>query len=208
MEIVPKNGINTTDVTLAKNIKIAFAGLRTQSQEVILSSAIENKIIKAIETLVYVQQNGYVQKRKHAMGYQVTTTVDRICCKYSFILSTHSLSCGQHCDFTLLNNKGKVLGFEGRTVCLVTVMNQSYTVLEDEKMDELFLHAPEIINTVRNNGCVTDDLLDTFEIVKLHINRDDMVTWREHSHVLSHSDSKAKFTNYLRMWTERDDPAL
>ena len=89
METVTKNGINTSDVTLAKNIKIALAGLRTQSPEAILSSAIENKIIKAIETLVYVQQNGYVQKRKHTMGYQVTTTVDRICCKYSLILSTH-----------------------------------------------------------------------------------------------------------------------
>lgn len=120
--------------------------------------------------------------------------------------------CGQHSDPTLLNNKRKVLGFEGSTVCLETVMNQSYTVLEDEEMDELFLHAPEIINTVRNDGCVTDNLLDTLGIVKLpgdlHINRDNMVTWRQHAHVLSHIDSKAKFTNYLRMRAERDDPAL
>ena len=42
------------------------------SPEVTMSSANESKIIKAIETLTYVQTNGYVQPRKHVMGYQVS----------------------------------------------------------------------------------------------------------------------------------------
>lgn len=91
-------------------------------------------------------------------------------------------------------------------------MRQSYTFLPDDDMDHLFLHAPEVISMVRANGCVLDTQLDTLGITKLpgdlHINRDSLVTWRQHAHVLSHTDSRLKFANYLQMRVERDDPLL
>ena len=72
METVTKNGINTSNTTLAKHVKSATGRLKVNSPEVTMSSANESKIIKAIETLTYVQKNGYVQPRKHVMGYQVS----------------------------------------------------------------------------------------------------------------------------------------
>ena len=120
--------------------------------------------------------------------------------------------CGQHCEPSEGNLKRKVLGYEDSTVCLETVLAQSYTVLDDGVIDHMFLHAPEVIRTVIADGCVTDSLLEFLEIVKLpedlHIDSDNLVTWRQHAHVLSHTDSKAKFVNYLQMRTERDDPVL
>ena len=35
-----------------------------------------------------------------------------------------------------------------------------------------------------------------------------MVTWRQHAHVMSHTDSRAKFVDYLQMRTDRNNPAL
>lgn len=106
----------------------------------------------------------------------------------------------------------KVLGFESSTVCLETIIRQCYTEIPDPEMDHMFLHAPEVIRTVRTNGVVTDKLLDTLGIFKLedgeHINRDGLVTWRQHAMVLSHVSSKEKFVDYLRMRAERNDPAF
>ena len=105
----------------------------------------------------------------------------------------------------------KVLGFESSTVCFETIIRQFYTEIPDPEMDHMFLHAPEVIRTVRANGVVTDKLLDTLGIFKLedgeHINRDGLVTWRQHAMVLSHVSSKEKFADYLRMRAEKNDPA-
>ena len=79
-------------------------------------------------------------------------------------------------------------------------------------MDHMFLHAPEVIAKVRSDGRVTDAFLDSLDIVKLpdgsHINRDALVTWRQHAHVMSHSDSKAKFIDYLQMRADKNNPVL
>lgn len=79
-------------------------------------------------------------------------------------------------------------------------------------MNHMFLQAPEVIQMIRTNGCVKDVQLDELGICKLqgnmHINRDDLVTWRQHAHVMSHAASKEKFVDYLLMRNERNDPAL
>ena len=91
-------------------------------------------------------------------------------------------------------------------------MAQCYTTMTDEDLDHMFIHAPEVIQHVRSNGEVTDELLDTLKIVKLsgeaHINRDSLVTWRKHAHIMSHADSKAKFIDYLQMRADRNNPVL
>ena len=79
-------------------------------------------------------------------------------------------------------------------------------------MDHMFLHAPEVIAKVRSDGRVTNDFLDSLNIAKLpdgsHINRDALVTWRQHAHVMSHSDSKAKLIDYLQMRADKNNPVL
>ena len=71
METVTKNGINTSNPTLARNVKAAITQLRTEFPVETLSSANKTKILAAVETLCYVQKNGYVTSRKHVEGYKV-----------------------------------------------------------------------------------------------------------------------------------------
>ena len=91
-------------------------------------------------------------------------------------------------------------------------MAQCYTKMSSKDLAHMFIHAPEVIQQVRSNGAVTDELLDTLKIAKLsgeaHINRDSLVTWRQHAHVLSHADSRAKFVDYLQMRADRNNPGL
>jgi phage-related minor tail protein len=93
-----------------------------------------------------------------------------------------------------------------------TVMAQCYSTIKDSDIDHMFAQAPEVIQQVRTNGAVTDELLDRLGIVKLpngaHINRDKLVTWRQHAHVMSHVNSKAKFVNYLQMRADKNNPVL
>lgn len=120
--------------------------------------------------------------------------------------------CGQHCPTAQLRNVRTVLGFDHSTVCLETVMAQCYTELSEKEMDHMFLHAPEVISKIRSEGAVSDTFLDALGIAKLsggnHINRDELVTWRQHAHVMSHSSSKAKFVDYLKLRADRNNPAL
>lgn len=81
-------------------------------------------------------------------------------------------------------------------------MAQCYSDISEDAMDHMFLHAPKVIAEVRSHGGVTDAFLDSLNIAKLpeglRINRDDLVTWRQHAHVISHDDSRAKFVDYLQ----------
>ena len=71
-----KNGTDTSNATLARNVKCDIAQLKVKHLEITLSSANESKMIKAIETLTYVQKNGYVQSRKHMMGFEVSVPLN------------------------------------------------------------------------------------------------------------------------------------
>jgi hypothetical protein len=100
-----------------------------------------------------------------------------------------------------------VAGYDNSTVCMETVMAQCYSTIKDSDIDHMFARAPEVIQSVRMNGAVTDKLLGRLGIVKLlngaHINGDNLVTWRQHAHVMSHGNSKAKFVNYLQMRADK-----
>ena len=91
-------------------------------------------------------------------------------------------------------------------------MAQCYSFIPEPDMDHMFLHAPEVIAKVRSDGRVTDAFLDSLDIVKLpdgsHINRDALVIWRQHAHVMSHRDSKAKFIDYLQIRADKNNPVL
>jgi hypothetical protein len=91
-------------------------------------------------------------------------------------------------------------------------MHQCYSHITDAAMDHMFNQAPEVIHTIRADGCVKDSFLDEIQISKLegdlHINGDSLVTWRQHAHVMSHTSSKAKFVDHLLMRDERNNPVL
>lgn len=91
-------------------------------------------------------------------------------------------------------------------------MAQCYSFIPELDMDHMSLHAPEVIAKMRSDGRVTDAFLESLDIVKLpdgsHINRDALVTWRQHAHVMSHSDSKAKFIDYLQIRAYKNNPVL
>ena len=91
-------------------------------------------------------------------------------------------------------------------------MQECYSHITEEDMNHMFHQAPEVIHMIRAEGCVKDVLLDELGTCKLqgnmHINRDDLVTWRQHALVLSHAASKEKFVDYLLMRNERNDPTL
>ena len=72
METVTKNGIDTSDAILARNVKCVIAQSKVKHPEITLLSANESKI----ETLAYVQKNGYVQSRKHVMGFGVSVPLN------------------------------------------------------------------------------------------------------------------------------------
>ena len=130
----------------------------------------------------------------------------------AILILIHDQVCEQHCASELPDSVRRVVGFDHSTVCLETVMAQCYSTISEQAMDHMFLHAPEVIAKVRSDGRVTDVFLDSLNIVKLpegsHINRDDLVTWRQHAHVMSHNDSKAKFVDYLQMRADKNNPVL
>lgn len=72
MKTVTEAGIDTSNETLATNMRTAIRALKIKHSEVKMTSATEMKMIRACETLSYVQKNGYVTSRKHAMGYEVS----------------------------------------------------------------------------------------------------------------------------------------
>ena len=112
----------------------------------------------------------------------------------------------------IANSVRRVLGFENATVCLKTVMDQCYTDITDVQENQLFIHAPEVIQHIRSEGCVTDQFLDSIGVPKLpgdkHIDRDGLVPWRRHAYLLSHRYSKESFVNYLQIRNDNNNPVL
>lgn len=120
--------------------------------------------------------------------------------------------CGQHVKTSSNGKKVLVLGFEDATVCLKTVMDQCYTDITDTEEKELFDHAPEVIQKIRQEGCVTDRFLDSLGIPKLpgerHVDRDGSVPWRRHAYMMSHSYSRLDFIDYLQIRNDNNNPVL
>ena len=65
MKRITKNNTIISNNTLKRHVKDPIDTLKRNHKEVVLSSVNESKIIKAIETLTYVQKNCWVQARKH-----------------------------------------------------------------------------------------------------------------------------------------------
>lgn len=97
-------------------------------------------------------------------------------------------------------------------MCLKTVLEQCYTDITIPEEEVLFRHAPEVIQHIRTEGCVTDQFLDSLGIPKLpngrHIDRDGLVPWRRHAYMMSHTYSKLNFIDYLQIRNDNNNPIL
>ena len=78
MDTITRNGIDTSNTTLAKHFKDVIIILKMEHPEIVLSATNETKMIKAVETLTYVQKNGYVSSRKNIMSYQVWYLISQL----------------------------------------------------------------------------------------------------------------------------------
>ena len=68
MKTITRNVTVTTNATHAKHFKDVIVNLKVRHPEVMLSAATELKMINAVETLTYVQKNGYIQARKKELS--------------------------------------------------------------------------------------------------------------------------------------------
>lgn len=78
MDTITRNGIDTSNTTLAKHFKDVIIILKVEHPEIVLSATNETKMIKAVETLTYVQKNEYVSSRKNIMSYQVWYLISQL----------------------------------------------------------------------------------------------------------------------------------
>ena len=97
-------------------------------------------------------------------------------------------------------------------MCLKTVIDQCCTDITIPEEEVLFSHAPEVIQHIRTEGCVTDQYLDSLGIPKLPdgrlIDRDGLVPWRRHAYLMSHAYSKLEFIDYLQIRSDNNNPIL
>ena len=97
-------------------------------------------------------------------------------------------------------------------MCLKTVMDQCYTPISPIDEQVLFLNAPEVIQHIRTEGCVTDLFLDSIGISKLpdgrHIDRDGLVPWRRHAYMISHAYSRTDYIDYIQIRNDNNDPLI
>ena len=68
---VTRNETDTSNPTLAAHVREAVEELKTAFPNAIITSPNVSKLVAAVETLTYVQKNGYVQARKHVESYKV-----------------------------------------------------------------------------------------------------------------------------------------
>jgi hypothetical protein len=72
MKTVTEAGTDTTNLTLERNMNLAFRDLKIAFPEVKIAAAVEAKMMKAAEVIVFVQKSNYTNSRKHVVSYQVT----------------------------------------------------------------------------------------------------------------------------------------
>lgn len=72
---VTRNGTDTSNPALAMHVREAVDELKTAFPIAIITSPNVSKLVAAIETLTYVQKNGYVQARKHVESYKVRSII-------------------------------------------------------------------------------------------------------------------------------------
>lgn len=71
MKTVTEAGTDTSNPKLASNMKTSIRALKTKYSEVNITSAVESKMVKAAEMISFVHKSGYVNSRKHVIGYEV-----------------------------------------------------------------------------------------------------------------------------------------
>ena len=83
---------DTSNPTLAAHVREAVDELKTAFPTAIITSPNVSKLVAAVETLTYVQKNGYVQARKHVESYKVRPIIMNRILLFIAQYSSHCIS--------------------------------------------------------------------------------------------------------------------
>lgn len=72
---VTRNEVDTSNPTLATHVREAVVKLKVAFPNAIITTPNVAKLVAAVETLTYVQKNGYVTARKHVESYKVRSII-------------------------------------------------------------------------------------------------------------------------------------
>jgi hypothetical protein len=173
-----QDAMKTYWLNLNEYIKSICTSYATNPKPV--SHAMKEKIIKGLEVIVYVSQNGYMTPSKARKGF---TRV------------------GFH---TTSKVTDPILGFEDSTVDFDLIMKQCYQEIPKDIVNFVKSHSPELIRQFQINGkLVTEDYKEV-GIWQLLANanftmipRDDKVIWQQHAQVMTHDRTVAQWTGYI-----------
>ena len=96
MKTVTEAGTDTSNLTLDRNMKLAFRELKIAFPDINIPSAVEAKMMKAAEVIVFVQKSNYTNSRKHVVSYQVTCDTVSHCTLLHILLHYTLLHCTAH----------------------------------------------------------------------------------------------------------------
>lgn len=68
---VTRNETNVSNLTLAAHVRKAVQELKVAFPNAVMTSPNVTKLVAAVETLTYVQKNGWVTAKKHVDSYKV-----------------------------------------------------------------------------------------------------------------------------------------
>jgi hypothetical protein len=146
---------DTNSEILAKNLKTYFHNMKVKFPHAELTSKLIDKIIHAVMVVVWVNKNG---------GY---VTPDKVV--QSAISSGQQLGSEEEIENT-------IFGYETSTVHVEKMIRLCSTTIADDEMANIILNAPEMIQAAQKDGIVSNELMDSLDIVKLpvgeHINKD------------------------------------
>ena len=141
--------------------------------------AMREKIVRGLEIIVYVMQNGYMTPSKARQGF---TRVE--------FHTTERL-------------EYPILGYENSTVDFDIIMRQCYKEMAKETVEYVKLQAPELIRRFQVNGKLIRADYETVGIWQrlenegfTMLNRDDKVIWQQHAQLMTHDNTVAVWTHY------------
>ena len=186
---VIKNGIKVTNEILQDSMKKYWIDLDIYIKSICaqyandpkpVTHAMREKIVKGLEIIVYVSQNGYMTPSKARKGF---TRV------------------GFH---TTEKVEFPILGYENSTVDFDVIMSQCYRKIPIETVNFIRENAPELIRRFQINGKLVKGDYQDVGIWQLLVNenfsmvsRDDKVIWQQHAQLMTHDRTVAIWSAYL-----------
>ena len=179
--------------SLARNLDSSIGLLRGTYPSLTFSPEWKKKVVVGCLKIVQVMKN--------------STALNSETIKNGFIC------CGQHKIVerdTVVPTEQVNRGLAYSTVDVDVVLDQCLLDIKVPDKEKMKAKLPDFVAIMKERGRITDKELDDAEIVKLplveHINRDELVLWRQHSLLLTHEDTVSRFHDYLHQRYLESDP--